>query len=81
MLLIEKFLGPIPKYSEHRGLWRDFGYGMYAISGADAPNTLMSEKFQGWGGEDNDFFKRVKKQRRPRMKIVREKEYDLVHIW
>lgn len=79
VLLVEKFLGPLPRYSEHRGIWRDFGYGMYSISGLDAKEILMNETFVGWGGEDNDFFGRVNKTKQ--MIVIREKEYDLVHIW
>jgi hypothetical protein len=76
--LVEKFLGRLPTYSEHRGLWREFGYGMYSISGLDAKEVLMDESFVGWGGEDNDFYSRVKSKN---MTIAREEEYGLVHIW
>jgi len=76
--LVEQYLGMQHKYSPHRGLWRGFGYGMYAISGADVSNYKLDESFQGWGGEDTEFFKRVQKTA---VKVVREKEYDLVHRW
>jgi Sec-independent protein translocase protein TatA len=76
--LMDNLIGPLSKYSEHRGLWRTFGFGMYAISGADASSMLMNTTFVGWGGEDNDFHSRVKGQN---WTIVREEEPDLVHVW
>jgi hypothetical protein len=75
---VETLMGPLGKYNEHRGLWRFFGFGMYAISGADASSMLMNTTFVGWGGEDNDFHSRVKGQN---WTIVREEEPDLVHVW
>lgn len=77
--LVELFLGPLSKYSEHRGLWRHFGYGMYAMSGTDVTRFTMDETFQGWGGEDSDFYKRVRQT--PGITINRQNEYDLVHRW
>ena len=77
--LVEAFRGPLPKYSEQKGLWRDFGYGMYALSGVDVLSYMMNEtKFQGWGGEDNDFYKRASSRG---MVIVRLREHHLVHRW
>lgn len=46
-MLVEQFLGPQHKYSKHRGLWRIFGYGMYAVSGADVSLHKMNESFTG----------------------------------
>jgi hypothetical protein len=46
-LLVEQFVGPQHKYSKHRGLWRDFGFGMYAASGADVSFYKMDESFIG----------------------------------
>ena len=76
--LVELFLGPLPKFHQHKGLWREFGYGMYAISGADVTALMMNNSFVGWGGEDNDFFSRAQGYG---MTIVREHEHGLVHLW
>jgi hypothetical protein len=76
--LVETVLGPLPEFHEHNGLWRNFGYGIYALSGLDANETLMDESFVGWGGEDNDFYARVQARN---MVVVRESEHDLVHVW
>ena len=79
--LVESMLGEgsLPKFHEHTGLWRDFGFGIYVLSGTDANQLLMNETFQGWGGEDNDFKEKIENS--PHIEIVREREYDLVHIW
>ena len=61
------------------GLWRNFGYGMYALSSTDALGWKMNEKFTGWGGEDNDFYKTMVKKRSVHM--IREEEPGLVHKW
>jgi hypothetical protein len=76
--LVEAVLGPLPKFHEHGGLWRSFGYGIYALSGLDANETLMDESFVGWGGEDNDFYARVQARN---MVVRRQNEHDLVHVW
>jgi hypothetical protein len=75
---VETLKGPLDKYTKHRGLWRDFGFGMYAISGTDATSMLQDTNFVGWGGEDNDFHRRVGMKN---WTIVREHEPDLVHVW
>jgi hypothetical protein len=83
VLLVETLLGrrgPLPKYSIHRGMWREHGYGMYAISGGDAQRLQMDEKqFVSWGGEDRDFYQRCTSG--SNMTIVRKKEYGLTHVW
>lgn len=75
--LVTEKLGNLPKYSQHRGHWRDRGTGMYVLRGSDAALFEFDEKFEGWGGEDTAFYKQVAKQRR----IVRQNEPGLVHMW
>jgi hypothetical protein len=65
-------------FSPHKGLWRKYGFGMYAISGSDAANFSMDEgRFIGWGGEDTDFYSSVSKK----LNIVRMQEHGLIHLW
>lgn len=69
---------PLPAFSAHRGEWRKYGFGMYAMAVTDANRIRMNaEKFHGWGGEDNDFLARV----RDSMHVVRMRERGLVHRW
>lgn len=67
----------LPPFSDHRGLWRDFGYGMYALAGSDVKRFRFDESFLGWGHEDNDFYKLVKAN----MKVHRQREEGLLHGW
>ena len=67
----------LPPFSKHRGLWRDFGYGMYALSGPDVKRFQFNEQYQGWGHEDNDFYKLVHNQ----MRVDRQHEHGLIHQW
>ena len=60
-----------------RGIWRDWGYGIYAMHGLDAKKFALSEKFVGWGGEDNDFWHRMRKK----LHVVRARDAGLVHLW
>lgn len=69
----------ILKFSNYAGTWREWGYGMFAIHMSDFVRFKLDERFKGWGGEDNDFFKRVSEDKR--MHIVRERERGLVHYW
>jgi hypothetical protein len=62
---------------QYRGIWRTFGYGIYAMHGKDAKKSLLSESFVGWGGEDNDFFGRMK----TRYHIIRARDAGLIHLW
>jgi hypothetical protein len=67
----------LPPFSEHRGLWRDFGYGMYVLAGVDAKRFQFNEQYQGWGHEDNDFYKLVHNN----MRVHRQHEHGLIHGW
>ncbi len=76
--LVEKFRGKrVSALSSYDGLWRPFGFGNYAIHGADAHEFRMDESISGWGGEDNDFHKRCVERRH----IIRMHDPDLAHIW
>ena len=66
----------VGRYSQYEGMWRPFGYGMYAIHGSDALTLQMDEDIVGWGGEDNDFHKRCSSVRH----IVRMHEPNLIHL-
>merc|ERR1711871_373711 len=59
------------------GAWRSWGYGIYAMYGKDAKTHMLSEEFVGWGGEDNNWFARV----REKLHIFRAKEPGLTHLW
>ena len=61
----------------YSGVWRSWGYGIYAMYGADAKRHMLSESFIGWGGEDNDWFKRL----RDKLHIFRARERGLIHLW
>ena len=68
----------LPAFSPHRGVWRKYGFGMYAMAVADADRIRMNaEKFHRWGGEDNDFFAKV----RDSLHVVRMRERGLIHRW
>ncbi|CAB9521712.1 Chondroitin sulfate N-acetylgalactosaminyltransferase 2 [Seminavis robusta] len=67
----------LPPFSRHRGLWRDFGYGMYVLTGGDAKRFRFNEEHQGWGHEDNDFYKLVHNS----MRVDRQREHGLIHGW
>ncbi|KAG7345419.1 chondroitin N-acetylgalactosaminyltransferase [Nitzschia inconspicua] len=64
-------------FSNHRGQWRQFGFGIYAITGSDACRLSLDESFVGWGGEDVDFFATVRKQ----LNVIRLRETGLTHVW
>jgi len=67
----------LPQYSQHRGHWRPYSKGMYVLHGPDAAKLLYDTSFEGWGGEDVDYFLRVNSVRR----IVRRQEPGLHHMW
>jgi hypothetical protein len=74
----EPFRRAITMHKEqYRGLWRNFGFGMWAMSGFDAIGFRLNDKFKGWGGEDVDFYKSCIR----RLNIIRLRESGLVHIW
>ena len=76
--LVERFYNrKLKPRNEHTGFWRDFGYGMFALHKRDVRRFAMDERFVGWGGEDNDFYARVKRATR----IVRKKDRGFVHVW
>jgi hypothetical protein len=66
-------------YSGWEGAWRGYGYGMFALHAQDLARFPMNESFVGWGGEDNEFYDRVKRD--PSMSVVRDRERGLVHLW
>lgn len=70
-------LSRLPPYSSHRGLWRDFGFGMYALAGSDVQRFQFNEEYEGWGHEDTDFYKLVKGS----MTVHRQHEHGLIHGW
>jgi hypothetical protein len=67
----------LPTHSIQSGVWRSKGYGMYALSGYDGSKYEMNEEFVGWGGEDKDFWERIRRH----LHIVRKEEAGLVHKW
>lgn len=76
--LVEQHLNrKLDPYSDHAGTWRDFGYGMFAMHKQDTSRFKLDSNFTGWGGEDKEFFWRVRKQ----AKVIREIEPGLMHIW
>merc|ERR1711871_801361 len=75
----EKLYGKkrLPVMSVYSGVWRKFGYGIYAIAGSDAKAFHLSETFTTWGGEDDDFFSRMQQK----LHIIRAKDPHLIHHW
>lgn len=73
--LAAKFL----RISEHTGIWRYFGYGIFCIRTEDFSAVKMDERFVTWGGEDNDFHRRVLEN--TKLRVVREKDASFVHMW
>jgi hypothetical protein len=48
--LVNEFMPQSKKwtYSDHKGHWRKFSFGMYVIAGSDAKHLTMNEDFVGW---------------------------------
>ena len=67
----------VKPFTKNEGVWRKYGYGMFAMHQIDADRFDLSEKFQKWGGEDTEFYERMRKN----LNVVRTKETGLVHIW
>ena len=65
-------------FSVHRGLWRDFGFGMYAMAGSDTYRFRFNERHQGWGHEDNDFYTLVLDELET---VYRHRDFGLIHQW
>jgi hypothetical protein len=76
--LVRKIFGGLDTYSEHAGLWRDHGYGMYAVSKDVASRVSLDEEYYGWGGEDGDFYDAVEDMN---FTMVRKRERGLIHVW
>lgn len=62
---------------DHKGIFRSFGYGMWAMTGLDAAGFRLSEEFQGWGGEDEAFYALITDH----LNVIRMNEPGLVHKW
>jgi Chondroitin N-acetylgalactosaminyltransferase len=62
---------------QHRGHWRPYGKGMYVLLGSDAAQFKFNPKYEGWGGEDVDFYNQTAAARR----IARRMEPGLIHTW
>jgi len=78
-LVAEFYQEELPMFSEHRGMWRRSGFGMYAIARSDARNIVIdASAYSGWGGEDVDFYSRV---RSSSIHAIRKKELGLTHEW
>jgi hypothetical protein len=67
----------LDEFSEHRGKWLPHGTGMYVMRGSDTRLFRFNTTFQGWGGEDVDFFFLIWQHRR----LLRRYETGLVHVW
>jgi len=62
---------------DHKGIFRSFGYGMWAMTGSDAAGFRLSEEFQGWGGEDEAFYALIADH----LNVIRMNEPGLLHKW
>lgn len=68
-------------FGKHQGLWRDFGYGMYAI-----PKHLLllnrnlrfNDDLEGWGGEDKQFHQQMLDAN---ITVIRSRDKGLIHVW
>lgn len=64
---------------EKHGFWRKWGFGMVAMYTDDIKLVSFDEHFVTWGGEDNDFYEKVK--RSPLLNIVRKNDKNFIHEW
>ena len=69
----------VDNFSPYKGTWRKYGYGMFAIHRQDIATHQLNETFEGWGGEDKEYFNRVRTD--TNMTIIRWQEPHLVHHW
>ena len=60
-IISETLQSKVWPFTSYEGVWRKWGYGMFAMHYDNLKRFKMDEKFTGWGGEDNDLYKRVKK--------------------
>lgn len=75
----EAIFGALGPHDPHRGMWRQTGYGIYAILGAAVKDLKITKRLNSrWGGEDVELHKLVQERG---FDIVREREPGLVHKW
>lgn len=71
-------IGGLPPISRETGHWITYGYGMVCIYKQDHLAVgRMNECIEGWGGEDNDYYKKVKVN----FDIFRAPDPSLRHKW
>lgn len=78
-IISETLQSKIWPFTSYEGIWRKWGYGMFAMHYDNLERFKMDEKFTGWGGEDNDLHRRVEKA--SDITIIRKNERGLVHEW
>ena len=67
-----------PPISRETGHWVTYGYGMVCIYKQDHLAVgRMNECIEGWGGEDNDYYYKV----RDKLSIFRAPDPSLRHYW
>ena len=78
-IISETLQSKVWSFTSYEGIWRKWGYGMFAMHYDNLERFKMDEKFTGWGGEDNDLYERVKNALN--ITIIRKNERGLVHNW
>ena len=62
---------------DYKGMWKRTAYGQVVMAGPDAQVFRMDEDFEGWGGEDNAWFRLLTDH----LNVVRIREQGLIHQW
>ena len=77
--IAEKNITELWRFSDYEGVWRIWGYGIYAMMENDMVNQHFDTNYSGWGGEDDDFYRHAETNNR--LKIKRDKDKGFVHRW
>jgi len=62
---------------DYKGMWKKTAFGQVVLAGPDAQVFRMDEDFEGWGGEDNAWFRLLTDH----LNVVRIREQGLIHQW
>jgi len=75
----ETVFGKLEPYDHHRGMWRETGFGIYAIRGTAVRDLRIQKRVSSkWGGEDVELRNLVQERG---FDLIREREPGLIHKW
>jgi len=75
----ETVFGNLEPYDHHRGMWRETGFGIYAIRGTAVRDLRIQKRVASkWGGEDVELRNLVQDRG---FDLIREREPGLIHKW